>query len=295
MFIDIHAHARQSPGTGRLVYDNFPTPEQLIRRYDKLGIAKGVLLPLVSPEVYEPQSNGEILAICDAHPDRFVPFCNIDPRAMTNSPNAPFGELLAFYKEKGCKGLGEMLPNLPLNDPLVDNLLDHCNAQQMPVTFDMATRIGGTYGVYDEPGLPCLKRALRRYPKVVFLGHSPPFWAEIAKLETIESRAGYPKGPVKEEGVVPQLMRKYPNLHGDLSAGSGFNAISRDLEYGAAFLEEFQDKLYFGADICAPDNPAPLVDLLLRLRREDRISQECLEKIAWKNANRLLDLGLESR
>jgi predicted TIM-barrel fold metal-dependent hydrolase len=293
MFIDIHAHARKYPGTGRFAYDNFATPEQLLARYDALGVAKGVLLPLVSPEVYEPQSNGEILDICESYPDRFVPFCNIDPRAMTNSETAPLGELLAFYKDKGCKGLGEMLPNLPLNHPLVDNLLHHCNQHRMPVTFDMATKIGGTYGVYEEPGLPYLERALNEFPDVIFLGHSPPFWAEIAVLEPVESRSGYPKGPVKQEGVVPRLLRQYPNLHGDLSAGSGYNAISRDPDYGASFLEEFQDKLYFGLDICDPAGPVPLVDFLVQLRDSGRISLGCFEKIAWRNANRLLDLGLD--
>ena len=293
MFIDIHAHCRKYPGTGRFVFDNFPTPEQLLARYDALGVAKGVLLPLVSPEVYGPQSNGEILEICETYPERFIPFCNIDPRAMANSPSAPLGELLAFYKNKGCKGLGEMMPNLPLNDPLVDNLLHHCNEHGMPVTFDMSTRVGGTYGVYDEPGLPYLERALQKFPNVIFLGHSPPIWAEIAELAPVERRSGYPKGPVKKAGVDPRLMREYPNLHGDLSAGSGYNAISRDPDYGAAFLNEFQDRLYFGLDICDPAGPTPLVGFLLQLRDEGRISKGCFEKIAWRNADRLLNLGLD--
>ncbi len=187
-----------------------------------------------------------------------------------------------------------MMPNLPLNDPLVDNLLHHCNEHGMPVTFDMSTRIGGTYGVYDEPGLPYLERALQSFPNIVFLGHSPPFWAEIAELDSVQGRGGYPKGPVKKEGVVPRLMREYPNLHGDLSAGSGYNAISRDPDYGVEFLNEFQDRLYFGLDICDPAGPTPLVGFLLRLRDEGRISDECFEKIAWRNADRLLNLGLEA-
>jgi len=60
----------------------------------------------------------------------------------------------------------------------------------------------------------------------------------------------YPKGPVKSPMRVPYLLKKYSNLYGDLSAGSGFNAISRDPECGYKFLEEFQDKLLFGTDIC---------------------------------------------
>ena len=46
-----------------------------------------------------------------------------------------------------------------------------------------------------------------------------------------------------------EMMRAHPNLHGDLSAGSGHNALSRDPAFGVRFLNEFQDRLYFGTDI----------------------------------------------
>jgi len=209
---------------------------------------------------------------------------------MTNSPDAPLSEILQHYKDRGCKGVGEITANLPFNHPLVENLFRHCEATGMVVTFHIGPRIGGCYGLYDEPGLPLLEGALRKFPGLIFLGHSQPFWAEIAALETPEARGGYPKGPVKEEGAVPRLMRQYPNLHGDLSAGSGCNAVSRDPDYGARFMEEFQDRLYFGTDICAPDTKTPLVDFLLRMREEGRISEKVFAKIARENAMRLLGL-----
>ena len=46
--------------------------------------------------------------------------------------------------------------------------------------------------------------------------------------------ARYPDGPVAPGGAIDTLMDKYPNLHGDLSAGSGAGAISRDPEFGRA-------------------------------------------------------------
>ncbi|MEI8345181.1 MAG: hypothetical protein WCG06_03820, partial [Candidatus Omnitrophota bacterium] len=52
--------------------------------------------------------------------------------------------------------------------------------------------------------------------------------------------------PITDEGRVPQLMRKYTNLYGDLSAGSGCNALKRDRKYAVKFLNEFQDRLMFG-------------------------------------------------
>ena len=41
--------------------------------------------------------------------------------------------------------------------------------------------------------------------------------------------------------TLAQLLRRHGDLHGDLSARSGFNAVSRDEDSGAAFLEGFQD------------------------------------------------------
>jgi len=55
-------------------------PAQLIEMFDRVGIDRAVMLPLVTPEnALLVQSNEEILAIADDYPDRFIPFCNIDP------------------------------------------------------------------------------------------------------------------------------------------------------------------------------------------------------------------------
>jgi len=158
------------------------------------------------------------------------------------------------------------------------------------VTFYIAPPLAGFYGLYDDPGLPQLQLSLQRFSSLAFLGHSQPFWAEIAPLETPGERVGYPKSKVTQEGALPKLMRKYTNLYGDLSAGSGHNALARDEEYAVQFLDEFQDRLLFGTDICAPDTPTPLVDLLLRLRDRGAISEDVFNKVARENAVKLLGL-----
>lgn len=99
-----------------------------------------------------------------------------------------------------------------------------------------------------------------------------------------------PSGPIKEEGVVPKLFRRYPNLYGDLSDYTAYNAISRDTEYGPKFLEEFQDRLFFGTDMCFADMPVPLTDLLINWRDTNKISQTVFNKIARENAIKLLGL-----
>jgi hypothetical protein len=150
---------------------------------------------------------------------------------------------------------------------------------------------GDCYGLIDGPGLPKLEQALARFSRLKFFGHSQPFWAEIAPDYGEAGRNGYPKGPVRPGGRLPQLFARYPNLYGDLSAGSGYNAVSRDPEFGYRFMEEHQDRLLFGTDICAPSNDTPLARHLAAALSEGKLSAQAHEKITWRNAALLLKLG----
>jgi len=294
----MHAHAYWAAPPWPV---QFCTPEQLIERYDGAGIERGVVLPIVSPEVYLPQANEDILEMARRYPERLIPFCNIDPRALTNSADAPLDRLLRYYRDQGCKGVGELTLNLPVMDPLVQNLFKHAATVGLPVVFDGSDQVGGDFGLYDDPGLPQLEHTLQRFPELILLGHGPVFWTEIGRLETPAERSSVftpdgrqvgcrPSGPIKEEGVVPKLLRRYPNLYGDLSDASPWQALARDPEYGPRFLEEFQDRLLFGTDICFFDMPFPMVDLLTEWRESGKISEGVFRKIARENALRLLGL-----
>ena len=220
MIIDIHSHCYKNPVP---FVTPFCNPEELIAFYDKEGIDKAVLLPVVNAEIYFPQSNDEILEICAAYPDRFIPYCNIDPRAMTNAPNAPLHRVLEYYKNKGCKGIGEVMPNMELMDPKVQNLFRAAEEVDLPIVFDGSDVKDGDFGLYDDPGLPQLEHTLQRFPKLKIFGHGPTFWAELFRLQTPGER-GYvftfdgenqvgKRGMEKtEEGVLPILLRRYENL-----------------------------------------------------------------------------------
>ena len=291
MFIDIHAHAFKSPFLQIDEREPFPTPEQLIEHFNEIGVEQAVVLPLIGPEFYLPQSNEEVLETAERFPGRFIPFCNIHPRAIFNASDSPLSDVLLKYKDKGCKGIGEVTANMPFNDPYMQNLFKHVEIAQMPLTFHIAHCIDNVYGIYDDPGLPQLEETLQKYPGLNFLGHSQAFWAEMSVLRNEEDRAGYPRYPVDEEGAVPRLMRKYPNLYGDLSAGSGCNALARDPEYAVKFMTEFQDRLLFGLDICSPPKDTPaLVTFMLEMRNSGKISETIFNKIARGNAVRLLNL-----
>ena len=132
--------------------------------YDRLGIEQAALLPLVSPEVYLPQSNDDILEMAEKWPDRFIPFCNIDPRTLRNTCDTPLGDLLRYFRDRGCRGIGEVMPNLPFLHPLVLNLFKHVQDVGFPLIFDGAPVLGRGYGLYDEPGMPQFERCLQMFP-----------------------------------------------------------------------------------------------------------------------------------
>lgn len=297
MLIDIHVHChnRRHPKVTRHTGSQYPPPERLVAMMDEAEIDKAVVMSTVSPECRNtlviPE---ETLDACAQHPDRLIPFCNFDPRYLRNNTHANFLPLIAAYKEMGCRGVGEYFPNIPFDDPLNMNLFAQVEESGLPLTFHVAPQAGNYYGCIDEVGLPRLAKVLKAFPKLIFLGHSQPFWAEIS-TDVIQhgERARYPKGPVTP-GRLVELMRRYPNLHGDLSAGSGFNAISRDPEFGYGFMEEFQDRLYWGTDTANDPQKMPIVDYFRKLKAEKLMSNEAYEKITWKNADRLLGLGLSA-
>ena len=294
MFIDIHAHTRLFPTIPRPEsHDTYATTEELFRGYDEVGIERAVMLPRAHVECATGlQSNEESLHLAKSTNGRFIPFCNADPRMMSNSGSAPFDYFFKYYRDLGCKGIGEMCSNLPLLDPLMQNMFKGAEASGLPLTFHMSPFVGYNYGVVDDAGLPGLEACLQRFPKLRFFGHSQTFWAEITVPKNLAERVGYPKGAIEEEGAVPRLMRKYPNLYGDLSAGSGYNALARDRKYAARFLTEFQDRLFFGTDVAQPTMPTlrPLANLLREMRASGEITEAVFQKIARENAIR--ELGL---
>lgn len=297
MFIDCHVHTAERGGPPRPGNaESFACPELLLEMYDEVGIAKGVMLPVVNPECsHLVQSNEEILAIARRYPERLIPFCNLDPRQVSHAPGADLVYLMEYYKGQGCKGVGEVCANLWFDDPLVENLFRCAESARLPLLFHVATQYrGGLYGLIDDLHLPRFAQAARKFPKLNFLCHSQAFWAEISGDVTEASRGGYPRGPVTPGGVAAELIRTCDNVYGDLSAGSGCNAVSRDPEFGYRFLTECQDKLLFGTDVCAPKNRS---DVLVGLKNfledalaQGRISQTVFDKVTHRNAQRLLGL-----
>ena len=92
--------------------------------------------------------------------------------------------------------------------------------------------------------------------------------------------------------ALANLLREHPNLYCDLSAGSGANALMRDREHAARFIEAFSDRLLWGADICMSGQTAPfaLDAFLTEMRESGEISEQNYRKMVRENAQKLLSL-----
>lgn len=291
--IDIHAHATAFPDyfPPTITRERIVSAEELIEFYDKLGIEKGVLLPISSPEGQATPLTSEACKwITEKYRDRFYWFCNVDPRAIRNTADCDLVPILEHYKSIGAKGVGEITANIYFDDERTQNLFACCEKVGLPVLFHIAPAFRD-YGLVDEVGLPRLEKMLKKYPNLKFIGHSQPFWSEISANNTDEIRNTYPQGKVID-GRIAELLRKYDNLYCDLSAGSGANSLMRDPDYAARFIEEFSDRILYGCDICAPSNthPFPFKEFLENMLDNGMISPENYRKIVRDNAVKLLGI-----
>jgi predicted TIM-barrel fold metal-dependent hydrolase len=272
--IDFHAHF------GILLRESYPkkpglTPEMLLEFMDENGIALAVLLPLESPEGgWGYLLTEDAIAARDKYPDRFIAFMDIDPRY----PNTA-ALIDHFVKDCGCRGFGEHVNGLKFDDPLNKIIYAKCDEHGLPLV------IGDDVGAYDEAGLPRLEKCLKEFPNVKFCGHGVNFWSAISGDD---NRApDYPKGPITPGGALDRLMSKYENLYCEISATSGYNAMTRDPEYSHGFIKRHWRRITWGTDIVYPGHPIPLIKWL----KELDMPQEIREAIAFRNARRLLGIS----
>jgi predicted TIM-barrel fold metal-dependent hydrolase len=80
-------------------------------------------------------------------------------------------------------------------------------------------------------------------------------------------------------------------LYADISAQSGYNALTRDVEFSIKFLNEFQDRLLFGTDVCFGDEEGRTnhLRLLRDFLSRGAIDREVFEKITYKNALKVME------
>jgi len=134
-------------------------------------------------------------------------------------------------------------------------------------------------------------KMLDKYRRVNFIGHAQTWWANIDQNNHDQS-VMYPKGPVTVGGVTDRYLSDYANMYGDLSAGSGLNALTRDEGFTRDFLVRHQNKLLFGSDCTDVEGSGPAcqgaqtIAAIRRLAANKSIER----KLLYQNAKTLLRL-----
>jgi len=272
--IDFHVHI------GNMYREGYPahsplSAQQLIDRMDREGIEISVLLPLESPEgAWGYFLTEEAVAARDMYPERLIAFVCVDPRY----PRA--AEFIEFFVTRhGCKGFGEHVNGLAFDDERNQAIYAKCDEHGLPLVFEINPGL-----CCDDVGLPRLERCLKEFGNVKFVGHGPGFWAAISGDD--DGKGGYPKRAITPGGVVDRLLAEYDNLYADLSAGSGYNAMTRDPGFTAGFIARHWRKLLWGTDYLGHHQAMPQVEWLRGLDAAAAVR----EAIAAGNARRLLGL-----
>ncbi|MDA0746666.1 MAG: amidohydrolase family protein [bacterium] len=293
MLIDAHNHVNyhRLDATG------------VIREMDAFGIHTAWLLTWYLPPGQDvPSSSGNfsplnfrpdgthggatldhILAACERYPGRFVAGycpCPYEEHAADLFETA--------YEMYGVRVCGEWSYRLLLDDPRSIELFRRAGKLGAPVVLHMDVPYRPDQNgnmVYQNiwygGGMEPLERALQACPDTIFIGHAPGFWRFISGNANTAFES-YPPGPVTPGGELHRLFDQYPNLYADLSAGSGINAIRRDVEHGREFILRLADRLLYGRDSKGNE----LQEFLPTLN----LPQDVMDKICFQNALRLVPL-----
>lgn len=253
------------------------TLETLLFFLNDTGVSRAVLLavyswnntPIVMPTHY-------VLEAYRRHPDRLIPFCALDVREPF------FEEEARLYIDMGCEGFGEYTSKVPINHRANLKLFNICAKFEVPVLIHVAASENDPYGALD-PDLMELERAVRKFDNVNFIMHGPGWWRHISADAPLG--ISYPQGSIGKAGRAVFLLESYPNVYGDLSAFSGYNALQRDLDFSRKFLEKLNSKLLYGTDLEAFFTSS---HSLLNLLRSMNLGNEVYRNIFYRNMERLL-------
>jgi predicted TIM-barrel fold metal-dependent hydrolase len=146
------------------------------------------------------------------------------------------------------------------------------------------------HGKYNL-GFERFEKVLKKFPRVNFIGHAQTWWGNIDRAH--DQTVLYPKTKVAPGGITDRLLSDYPNMYGDLSAGSGLNALLRDEEHAREFLARHQNKLLYGSDCNdhAGDGEGCSGTKCLATIRRLAPDRDAVRKILYLNAHRVLRIS----
>jgi len=267
--IDIHQHTNYS---GR-------TNEQLIAHQKALGVTTTILLPAGSLYGLDCQCGGNqtVLELSTERPREFLFFAN-------EVPDLPQARTeIERYLKQGAIGIGEQKFRVATDSPHFHLIAQIAREYGLPILMHIQ------HDRYNT-GIQNLHKTLEKFPDVNFIGHAQTWWANVDKNPKQEEL--YPTTKVMPGGITDRLLSDYPNLYGDLSAGSGLNFWKRDEDHAKAFIQRHQDKLMYGTD-CNDTigrglgcDGAQIQAYVRRLSPNKKVER----KLLYENAKKLLKL-----
>ena len=267
--IDIHQHTHYA---GR-------SDEDLIKHQRTMGITKTVLLPAGSKYGLEAEAwgNDSCLALVKKYPKEYVFFANELPDIDETRV------VIEKYLKLGAIGIGEQKFFVEADSSAIELIATIARDYHVPVLLHFQ------HGKYNK-NFAQFHKILAKFPTVNFIGHAQTFWGNIDRNH--EQEVLYPKTKVTPGGWTDRWLSDYPNFYGDLSAGSGLNAMTRDEDRAREFLKRHQDKLLYGSDCndvagqgekCSGSQQIATVRRLLP-------EPKAQEKIFFRNARRVLKI-----
>lgn len=282
--IDIHQHTNYG---GR-------SDQQLLAHQRAMGITTTILLPAGHPvktaSTHNGVSNG-LQAKCTAN-EACYKFAQEHPKEFTfganEVPDVPGAtKEIEKYLKLGAVVIGESKFGVECDSPEMQKIYALAQEYNVPVLMHWQ------FKMYNY-GLERFYKMLEKFPKVNFFGHAQTWWANIDKdyKDHLEGNGLYPRTKVTPGGITDRYLSDYPNMYGDLSAGSGLNSMKRDEEQARAFFERHQDKLVYGSD-CVDTigrgggcQGAQTIAMIRRLAPSKKVER----KLLYENAKKLFRL-----
>jgi predicted TIM-barrel fold metal-dependent hydrolase len=280
--VDIHQH---------LGYSGRPD-DVLLRHQQLMGATTTILLPagrsVNTASTHEGVSNGlQAQALGNEACHTFARAHGKQYRFAANEvpdiDGAP--KEIARYLKLGGVLIAEQKFGVECDSPAMQAVYALAQEHRVPVLMHWQ------YRMYNY-GFDRFSKMLEKYPRVNFLGHAQTWWANVDKDYRDDEKNLYPKGPITPGGLTDRYLSDYPNMFGDLSAGSGLNALTRDEAFTRDFLVRHQDKLVFGSDCSDHEGAgekcqgAQTIAALRRLAA----SKEIERKLLYGNAKKLFRL-----
>lgn len=235
--IDIHQHAGYS---GR--------PDDVLLAHQRaMGVTKTILLPAGS-SVNSASTHGGVAnglqaqclgnqacyRLARAHPEKYFFGANEVPDLEGAAAD------IERYLKLGGALIAEQKFGVECDSPAMQRIYQLAADYRVPVLMHWQ------HGMYNY-GFERFYLMLEKYQRTLFIGHAQTWWANIGK-DLADPSVLYPKGNVVPGGLTDRYLGDYANLYGDLSAGSGLNALTRDEDFTRDFLRRHQDKLLYGSD-----------------------------------------------